>query len=470
MNRALPPSEFLREFRELLDETAYSSQGLPGRIGSAWPPPDEDTATQMMLATRDINAANTLVRLFLLGSHVDHDICAEFLPGNLFEQLQKYEILKLEHDRVVASVVIIPVDEFLFVSDTFQVLGESEAREFVLPASTHAGNFLKQFTERDEVQATLDLGCGCGLHALFAAKHSAKVVATDISERAIYYTALNAEFNGMRNIETRLGSLFEAVTGESFDLIVCNPPFVVTPGKTFVYRDNEMVLDEFCRFLVGEAHHFLRDGGKIQLLCEWVELSSESWQGRIVSWIKNCDAWILHPHPVSAAEYVAARSRDISANAAKDSSVESWLAYFDTHGVQNIHSGLLTLRKRDGRNWIGIHDVNERIDDASVEIVKNGFAACEFLEVCDNESLQQALLYRRENPTSSLKLDENVSAYVAKHDGTETVAECIDAFMNASGDQSASLAADLLAMTRTLISSGFLTPLEPARTNASAVS
>ena len=69
-------------------------------------------------------------------------------------------------------------------------------------------------------------------------------IATDVNPRAIAYTELNAALNGLHNIECRQGSLFEPVEGETFDLITCNAPYVVSPRRRWVYRDSEFSEDE----------------------------------------------------------------------------------------------------------------------------------------------------------------------------------------------------------------------------------
>src|SRR5476649_1017182 len=75
----------------------------------------------------------------------------------------------------------------------------------------------------------LDLGTGCGIQAMHASRFSGRVIATDISQRALDYAGFNAELNGIRNIDFRLGSMFQPIKGELFDFIVTNPPFVITP-------------------------------------------------------------------------------------------------------------------------------------------------------------------------------------------------------------------------------------------------
>lgn len=110
----------------------------------------------------------------------------------------------------------------------------------------------------------LDLGTGSGFLAILASKLGAeKVVATDISVRAIRAARINAMLNSADNIDFRLGSLYEPVRGEQFDLIVSNPP--MTPSKNPLPRytwggaDGRKVLDEVIR---GASDH-LRSGGRL---------------------------------------------------------------------------------------------------------------------------------------------------------------------------------------------------------------
>lgn len=70
----------------------------------------------------------------------------------------------------------------------------------------------------------LELGCGTGLLALFAARSGFEVVATDVDDAAVELTRKNAEKNGV-TVDARAGSLLEPIRpGESFDLVIANLP------------------------------------------------------------------------------------------------------------------------------------------------------------------------------------------------------------------------------------------------------
>jgi methylase of polypeptide subunit release factors len=64
---------------------------------------------------------------------------------------------------------------------------------------------------------------------MLASPHAERVLATDVSPRAVNFAAFNAQLNLTPNIEHRVGSWFEPVGDERFDTLVCNPPYVISP-------------------------------------------------------------------------------------------------------------------------------------------------------------------------------------------------------------------------------------------------
>lgn len=85
---------------------------------------------------------------------------------------------------------------------------------------------------KDSPLNILDLGTGSGAIALSLAKErgNASVVATDYQAGALGVAKGNAEYNSISNVQFRQGSWFEPIkTGERFDLIASNPPYV-EPG------------------------------------------------------------------------------------------------------------------------------------------------------------------------------------------------------------------------------------------------
>jgi release factor glutamine methyltransferase len=127
----------------------------------------------------------------------------------------------------------------------------------------------------------LDIGTGSGNLALALAKNlpGARVTATDITTEALEVARRNAERHGVaERVRFLHGDLYDAVpAGETFDLIVSNPPYIPTKdiaGLAVGVRDYEPHAaldggpDGFAVFgrLVREAQWRLAPGG--QLLIE----------------------------------------------------------------------------------------------------------------------------------------------------------------------------------------------------------
>ncbi len=76
----------------------------------------------------------------------------------------------------------------------------------------------------------LELGTGCGLVAIVAAKRGAQVVATDQSPLAVENAKENVKRNNLQErVEVRIGWLFEPIhKNERFSVIAFNPPYL--PG------------------------------------------------------------------------------------------------------------------------------------------------------------------------------------------------------------------------------------------------
>ena len=125
----------------------------------------------------------------------------------------------------------------------------------------------------NEGEKILDMGTGCGVLAVLAAEKASKVVAVDVNPHAVTCAQKNAELNDFTaKIETRLGSLFDAVgADEKFDLILFNAPYLPVEqaeGKSWIEKawaggkTGRTVIDRF----VEKASKNLTENGRILLV------------------------------------------------------------------------------------------------------------------------------------------------------------------------------------------------------------
>ncbi len=112
----------------------------------------------------------------------------------------------------------------------------------------------------------LDMGTGCGVCAIFAARHARRVVAVDINPAAVRCAGINACLNHLEHrIEVRAGDLFAPVAGERFDLVTFNPPFLC--GAPHSDRDRAWrSLDVAERFAAQLGDHLKPEGAALVVL------------------------------------------------------------------------------------------------------------------------------------------------------------------------------------------------------------
>jgi SAM-dependent methyltransferase len=229
------------------------------------------------------------------------------------------------------------------------------ARADHVPGPTPPTGALARLTVRAPVGSALDLGTGSGIQALLAAAHAERVVGVDVNPRAVRFAAFNAQLNSLDNVETREGSLYEPVEGETFDLIVCNPPYIISPESRYLFRDSGLPGDSFCEGLVRRTPEFLSEGGVAHLLVEWAYEPDGDWSEPLRRWVEGsgCDALLLrfseHEPIMNAAE---ANERLRGDREAYGAAIDRWTTYYRELGIERIGWGAVVLRRRSGASWV----------------------------------------------------------------------------------------------------------------------
>jgi release factor glutamine methyltransferase len=149
----------------------------------------------------------------------------------------------------------------------------------------------------------LELCAGTGLSAIMAAgAHGGRATTVDVSRRAQLSARLNGLLNGVP-VSARRGDLLEPVAGETFDLIVANPPYVPsaedslpTRGRARAWdagRDGRAFLDRIC----AEAPAHLRPGGVLLLIHSDI-VDAEATLDAYRAAGLEADVFVRHPGPL----------------------------------------------------------------------------------------------------------------------------------------------------------------------------
>ena len=362
-----------------------------------------------------------------------------------------------------------------------------------------AGLTLAALTPRRPVAAALDLGCGCGIQTLYLLRHADRVTATDVSERALAFTAFNAALAavGPDRLELLAGSLLEPVAGRRFDLIVTNPPFVLTPPAVreaglplMEYRDaGRPVLPGLVAGLGGH----LGAGAAAVMLGNWEHRRGRDWRRDVAAWVPDdLDAWVVEREAQDPVEYAALWLRDGGLAPERDlprfeAALEAWIADFEARGVEGVGLGYLIVHRPDPDSdgaprapWRVLEEVATRPAGPLGEHVarclevRSGLAAMDddavaglrpvtAPDVTEERHLRpgagepDVILIRQGGGFGRVvEVDAALAALVGVADGELSVAQIATAVAALTGADATALRARMVAATRALAAEGFV--------------
>ncbi|WP_400190072.1 methyltransferase [uncultured Microbacterium sp.] len=438
----------------------------------------------------DDGALATLGRLFVLGMPQPHDAVAEALPRLGVDGLVALGLASDGDETVTPAALIRPqsfvdadgVGEWWIASDLDEVaLGTALPADHVLGVGG-ASRTLAEIVVPIEVQRALDLGTGCGIQALLVARRAGTVVATDISARALAYAELNAMLNGVGNIDFRLGSMFDPVAGEAFDLVVSNPPFVITPRTegvpAYEYRDGGLVGDALVEQFVRTVPDYLTPGGIAQLLGNWESRDGVKGLARLDAWVpRDLDLWVVEREELSPLAYAELWIRD-GGTTPRDAEftplLTAWLDDFAAREVDAVGFGYVLMRRGEGEALRRTERVGQQVSGVG-QALAHGLAAHDVLADGIPSTLITAaditearhLLPGADDPSvielrqgggfaRTVNVDPALAAFVGACDGELTVGQIAAALADLFDVPLADLWAELEPRIRALLVDGFL--------------
>jgi Methyltransferase small domain len=477
-------------FRECLDNAGFTLDGLTERLGSqAFANVAGREFAPLVRATREGDRLDTLLRLFVIGVPVSLSAARMALAPLPVEELAASGVVSVAGDEIEGRIGLRPLGEpenWLVAHDLAPTTGRPVAADHVLGVSASA-MALAGATIRRPIGSTFDLGTGCGVQALYASSHSQRVVASDLNPRAVAFSTLTMELNGVGDVAVRLGDLFGPVGGETFELVVANPPFVISPSHRYLFRDGDHTVDELCHTLVRSAPVHLADGGHFQLLASWAHVTGESWRDRLAGWFDGtgCDALVLAREALDPSAHAAGWLRQTEPPDRWWREYDQWMAYYERHRIEAIGLGLITMRKRIADDvW---YRAEEAVQDFAMpcgDHLGAGFELADFLDGHRGDNLLDAFLRvapdvilderarptppgwsvtdRRLRQTAGLcregEIDDAVAAIVAGCDGTRSLAAVLGEAARAADTDAPGLFRAALPVIRRLVEQGFLLP------------
>jgi tRNA1(Val) A37 N6-methylase TrmN6 len=401
-------SDQIRRFHAVLAGAGYSEEGLVETLGPIQLPSQRlQERAHFRYLTRRGRPLDFQIRLFLIGLPVPLAEATYALAPVPLAAWVEAGLIAIDETHAHGLVRMMAYRHLLLACDQLELQGTEAQLDAVMgvTASTAA---LADFAITRPCGAALDLGTGNGAVALTLAPRAERVRATDLSPRAVNFARFNAILNAAgSNLEILEGNAFEPVAGESFDLIVSNPPFAMTPSRRYLYRDSGLPADQFIQRLIETAPAYLNEGGYCQFVCQWAHLAGQDWKERLAGWFAKtaCDAWVMVTDTENVSEYARIWIRDTEHTDPDESDrlYEEWLEYYEREKIEAISTGFVALRKASGRrNRTRFDDGPGSTSGPFGEYIALGFELGDFLETVSSD---EALLEARLKVAASAQLD-----------------------------------------------------------------
>ncbi len=443
----------------------------------------------LMHRTRERTRFSTLLRWFFVGAPVDIPTATELIPDRALRILLDCGLLSISDDHFVSSVMLAPFEHLVVAADRMLMTESPDHSDLVLWPNPTTW-LLWRFMIRKPFESVLDLGTGCGVLALVAARDCKRVAASDLNAKAVRFAQFNASLNGVENVEFVTGDTYEPFRQTKFDLIISNPPFFISPVNKDLFCDNPMELDQYCRRVIREGAERLNEGGYLQVVCEWAQVKGQPWKERLSEWFEGtgCDAWVLKGYTDDPAQYAQKRIRETSGgqpDSAHGEIYAQWIDYYNRLNVEGIYGGVIALHRRSGMNWIRWDDLPFSPKTPFGGTILRGFEGRDFVEshpaewdisgikpkLSKDVRLEQLFelgdsrwqstslrLVLTDGLPFSIGIQPLVAEFIAQCDGTRSLGDLI---LELSGKVKASpeqVQSECVSVIRRLIERGFVTP------------
>jgi len=344
---------FLPQLRDALVEAGYSEGGIRDRLAlpAASPlPPVGHAPSIVRLALGAQDTLGTLIRLLLLGRPTDVDDVGQ-LATPLIDMLTSTGLAGGAGGSLRPMVRVTPFHELLVAGDLHNEDSADVASDAV--ENPHGPTeVLARLIPRAAVHRSLDIGTGSGTHALQLASHSQAVLGLDISPRAVAFARFNAALNGITNARFQVADVVSGLDNEEpFELIVSNPPYLVSPETSITYRDGQPGSAHVGTRVLIEAPALLAPDGLLVCLTSWgaadphdpvreiMDLARQAGCNGLVllyalrTQVDDAIRWNVHRGDADQIQQTAAR----------------WLDHYGQHAIGDLAYGIVVFSLARGR-------------------------------------------------------------------------------------------------------------------------
>lgn len=338
-------TEHLPQLRAHLDAAGYRDEEIRELLclpDNATLPPAGHGPSRARLSVAAPTVLSLLTRLLLLGEHVrdEHGL----LSGELMSLLRELRLIIPCEDGFRPLVRLTPFHGLVLAADLHNEDSTHVAVD-VVENPHRPTDVLARLTPHTPVRRSLDIGTGSGAHALQLAAHSHTVLGVDASPRAVEFARFNACLNAITNVHFAMSDVVDDVGDtEPFDLIVSNPPYLISPETAVMYRDGAGP-DHVGTRVLTEAPALLAPNGLLICLTSWpitdrnepaapirdiahrVRCNGLTWIHGIRTPLENAIRWNAHRTDTDELRNIAT----------------TWLHFYDQNDITEIAYGIVIL-------------------------------------------------------------------------------------------------------------------------------
>lgn len=177
----------------------YAWPRVRERTGLSWQLPFPlsrlDEVDTPHLAEESRPPVDWLIRLLLLGDEIPSERLDAFVSAATRDVLVRAELLREHGAAVSAQALLLPWDDLLLACD-WPWLDMPSRVTVPDPSSAFTAEHVAPLPG-EPTGTAVDVGTGCGIIALVAARHFQRVIGVDTSLRAIEFARFNAALNGV---------------------------------------------------------------------------------------------------------------------------------------------------------------------------------------------------------------------------------------------------------------------------------
>ncbi len=341
--------------REYLERLEYTEPIAADRIGfrrldqiGMYELCDQDRRARN-LSVRD--PLNVVVKLFLCGQAVAIEEYRELTPELVRAAFEALGLVEQNGDSVVSPVLLYPSFGLHLVSDRYMNPDGSNVEtgsDFVYLVLQRSGSDFMDALPRTRCEGFLDMGTGCGVAALWAAKNgAAHAWGVDLGARAVHYAEFNRRLNGIANVTILQGDMYQPVHGMEFDRIVMHPPYAIgSVSSKYLYADGGEDGEDLTRRMLAGATEHLKPGGLAGCMTTGTDRIGAPLEQRMRQWLgerhAEFDCAVLVREPIETDQYAIAT---IAATKGHLREMKDWRERFARLRVERLTYGDLWVQR-----------------------------------------------------------------------------------------------------------------------------